>query len=74
MLAMKTQTVKPPRFCCRCHKFDDAAAEQFAAAIEGNTSLNMIEILGPTSVSKNGLFEPFIYKNDHFTKTGSGQT
>jgi hypothetical protein len=25
-------------------------------------------------VSKNGLFEPFIYKNDHFTKTGSGQT
>ena len=20
------------------------------------------------------LFEPFIYKNDHFTKTGSGQT
>jgi hypothetical protein len=25
-------------------------------------------------VSKNGLFEPFIYKNDHFTKPGSGQT
>jgi hypothetical protein len=25
-------------------------------------------------VSKNGLFEPFIHKNDHFTKTGSGQT
>jgi hypothetical protein len=25
-------------------------------------------------VSKNGLFEPFIYKNEHFTKTGSGQT
>ena len=23
---------------------------------------------------KNVLFEPFIYKNDHFTKTGSGQT
>jgi hypothetical protein len=23
---------------------------------------------------KNGLFEPFIYKNDDFTKTGSGQT
>jgi hypothetical protein len=20
------------------------------------------------------LFEPFVYKNDHFTKTGSGQT
>ena len=24
-------------------------------------------------VSKNGLFEPFISKNEHFTKTGSGQ-
>jgi hypothetical protein len=23
---------------------------------------------------KNVLFAPFIYKNDHFTKTGSGQT
>eukprot|EP01046_Picozoa_sp_COSAG06_P026453 COSAG06_NODE_2275_length_7194_cov_10.705144_6_plen_216_part_00 len=25
-------------------------------------------------VSKNGLFEPFICKNEHFTKTGSGRT
>jgi hypothetical protein len=25
--------------------------------------------------AENGwLFEPFIYKNDHFAKTGSGQT
>ena len=24
--------------------------------------------------AKNVLFEPFLYKNDHFTKTGSGQT
>jgi hypothetical protein len=23
--------------------------------------------------AKNGIFEPFIYKNDHFAKTGSGQ-
>jgi len=23
--------------------------------------------------TKNGLFEPFIYKNDDFAKTGSGQ-
>jgi hypothetical protein len=23
---------------------------------------------------RNGIFEPFIYKNDHFAKTGSGQT
>jgi hypothetical protein len=26
------------------------------------------------AVSKNGLFAPFIYQNEHFTKTGSGQT
>ena len=25
-------------------------------------------------MSRNGLFEPLIHKNDHFTKTGSGQT
>ena len=29
---------------------------------------------GANKVSKNGPFEPFIYKNEHFTKTGSGQT
>jgi hypothetical protein len=26
------------------------------------------------AVSKSGLFEPFISKNEHLTKTGSGQT
>ena len=26
------------------------------------------------SPAKNGFFEPFIYKNEHFAKTGSGQT
>jgi hypothetical protein len=25
-------------------------------------------------VRENGLFNPFAYKNAHFTKTGSGQT
>jgi hypothetical protein len=24
--------------------------------------------------AKNGIFAPFTYKNDHFAKTGSGQT
>jgi hypothetical protein len=24
--------------------------------------------------AENGFFEPFIYKDDHFAKTGSGQT
>jgi hypothetical protein len=26
------------------------------------------------TVRENGIFEPFIYKNEHFAKTGSGQT
>jgi hypothetical protein len=28
----------------------------------------------PVGTPKNGIFEPFLYKNDHFAKTGSGQT
>jgi hypothetical protein len=24
--------------------------------------------------AENGIFEPFTYKNEHFAKTGSGQT
>jgi hypothetical protein len=24
--------------------------------------------------AENGIFEPFIYKNEHFAKTGAGQT
>ena len=28
----------------------------------------------PYRAAENGIFEPFIYKNDHFAKTGSGQT
>jgi hypothetical protein len=28
----------------------------------------------PSLPAKTGIFEPFIYRNDHFAKTGSGQT
>jgi hypothetical protein len=28
----------------------------------------------PIGPAKNGIFEPFVYKNDPFAKTGSGQT
>jgi hypothetical protein len=28
----------------------------------------------PAAGAENAFFEPFIYKNKHFTKTGSGQT
>jgi len=29
---------------------------------------------GERRPAENGIFEPFIYKNEHFAKTGSGQT
>ena len=32
------------------------------------------QLQGTLPGEKNVLFAPFIYKNDHFTKTGSGQT
>jgi hypothetical protein len=32
------------------------------------------DALKQMAVSKNGLFEPLMHKNDPFTKTGSGQT
>jgi hypothetical protein len=35
---------------------------------------HMLEKLTEHLVRKNGLFAPFIYKNAHFTQTGSGQT
>jgi len=30
--------------------------------------------LDGAGIIKNALFGPFLYKNDHFAKTGSGQT
>jgi hypothetical protein len=49
------------------------------ASIWRTLRLSSTTTLGPSLTSpsakvlKNGLFEPFIYKNEHFTKTGSGQ-
>jgi hypothetical protein len=33
-----------------------------------------IFVTTPAFPAKTGIFEPFIYKMHHFTKTGSGQT
>jgi hypothetical protein len=38
-----------------------------------------VDVLAPAvpakgTPAKTGIFEPFLYKNDHFAKTGSGQT
>jgi hypothetical protein len=37
-----------------------------------NIALNTVGALFLLSVSRNGLFEPFVYIDEHFTKTGSG--
>ena len=33
-----------------------------------------VEVRRRLRPAKNGILETFIYKNDHFAKTGSGQT
>ena len=41
----------------------------------GAAGSSKLAVVGPNSVrNKHAFFEPFIYKNDLFTKTGSGQT
>jgi hypothetical protein len=48
-----------------------AAAAVPASILNATVS---ISTNGTTVRYENGLFEPFIYINDDFTKTGSGQT
>jgi len=38
------------------------------------TYLYSIDLANRQTLRENGIFEPFIYKNDRFAKTGSGQT
>ena len=47
----------------------DAAAADGAAANDGGEPDELL-----SAVRENGSFEPFMYKCDLFTKTGSGQT
>jgi hypothetical protein len=49
----------------------DNIGSRCCPASMATTTLGVGEV---ASVSKNGLFEPFYIQNDHFTKTGSGQT
>jgi hypothetical protein len=48
---------------------DQQYIEFLSAGSDGNAAI----CLAAVAPSKNRLFEPFIYKNEHFTKTGSGQ-
>jgi hypothetical protein len=49
-----------------------AQLNELAALVDadGDGTITIWEFCG----AKTPLFAPFIYKNDHFTKTGSGQT
>jgi hypothetical protein len=51
---------------------------QAAGGVTGSVSVTpragVAQVAASSLVSKNGLFEPFLYKNENFTKTGSGQT
>ena len=62
-----------------------AAAVAYAGITGGHcfrgsgASANYYEVGGRdtamiNAVRENGIFEPFIYNNEHFAKTGSGQT
>eukprot|EP01046_Picozoa_sp_COSAG06_P027079 COSAG06_NODE_2367_length_7000_cov_16.568179_8_plen_73_part_00 len=41
---------------------------------EGASRLKALFDVVPKGQVRNAVFAPFIYKNDHFAKTGSGQT
>jgi hypothetical protein len=47
---------------------------QQAASHSAGVTSTICSLLWPRIAAKNGIFEPFIYNNDHFAKTGSGQT
>jgi hypothetical protein len=51
-------------------RWQGAELEEAVAVMNGGPDIYGAHALG----KKTALFEPFIYKNQHFTKTGSGQT
>jgi len=73
----QTQTVGP--YAMPCDVTDESRVDK-AASVAADADLTIL-VLGDGSTTstshngeKKGLFEPFISKNEHFTKTGSGQT
>jgi NAD/NADP transhydrogenase beta subunit len=46
----------------------------FAASIIVGMMTFTGSVVAVLKVTTNGLSEPFLYENEHFTKTGSGQT
>jgi len=54
--------------------FSGVNYENMQCGMVGNVQWRGISLASVLQVRKRGLFEPFIYRNEHFTKTGSGQT
>jgi hypothetical protein len=47
-----------------------------SSCVQGSSAIEYARTTPRSQLSpaETGIFEPFIYKNDHFAKTGSGQT
>eukprot|EP01046_Picozoa_sp_COSAG06_P062563 COSAG06_NODE_14166_length_1182_cov_3141.701754_2_plen_237_part_00 len=62
-------------FKCVCRAgYDGTTCDQDIDECESGPCQNGGACVDDVDGKKTALFEPFIYKNDHFTKTGSGQT
>ena len=53
---------------------EDRSGMEQQVARHSEEKRELMSTVKEDAVSKNGLFEPFLYKNEHFAKTGSGQT
>ena len=53
---------------------EDRSGMEQQVARHSEEKRELMSTVKEDAVSKNGLFEPFLYKNEHFAKTGWGQT
>ena len=69
-----TGTVETIRRFFRRRQHSAWAIRTAGAGCQSSRPRQRSRIIFSSTVSKNGLFAPFIYQNENFTKTGSGQT
>jgi hypothetical protein len=76
LLAISTESTESAATTAGAAATSTVATVAAAAAVPASI-LNATVSISPNGTTvryENGLFEPFIYINDDFTKTGSGQT
>jgi|EP01046_Picozoa_sp_COSAG06_P016479 hypothetical protein len=56
------------------HKYPDKELKITGTLFGSLIQHGLVSSIALRYVRENGIFEPFIYKNEHFAKTGSGQT